>query len=72
MRQVRAGFCSTMECPELVMDMYTALAVLYLILIIRLLLSTDVGLAFTTAEDIISYIREHSAVTETDTEIGRR
>lgn len=33
---------------------------------------TYVGLAFTTAEEIIAYIREHSVVREADQEIGRR
>ncbi len=33
---------------------------------------TYVGLAFTTAEDIISYIKEHSVTRENDTEIGKR
>lgn len=33
---------------------------------------TYVGLAFTTAQEIISYIKENSEVTENDTEIGRR
>ena len=31
-----------------------------------------VGLAFTQFEDIMAYIKEHSVVTESDTEIGRR
>lgn len=31
-----------------------------------------VGLAFTTVDDIVDYIMEHSVVTETDTEIGIR
>ena len=31
-----------------------------------------VGLAFTTADEIISYIKEHSVTGESDTEIGRR
>ena len=31
-----------------------------------------VGLAFTELDDIIDYIKEHSAVTATDTEIGKR
>ena len=33
---------------------------------------TYVGLAFTTAEEIIAYIKEHSVVREADQEIGRR
>lgn len=31
-----------------------------------------VGLAFTTADEIVSYIKEHSVTGESDTEIGRR
>ena len=31
-----------------------------------------VGLAFTELDDIIDYIKEHSVVTTTDTEIGKR
>ena len=31
-----------------------------------------VGLAFTQFEDIVAYIKEHSRLTETDTEIGIR
>ena len=31
-----------------------------------------VGLAFTRLDDIIDYIKEHSVVNSTDTEIGRR
>lgn len=31
-----------------------------------------VGLAFTQLEDVVSYIKEHSVLTETDTEIGIR
>ena len=31
-----------------------------------------VGLAFTTVDDIVAYIKEHSVVTEEDTEIGIR
>ncbi len=31
-----------------------------------------VGLAFTTVNEVVSYIKENSAVMETDTEIGRR
>lgn len=33
---------------------------------------TYVGLAFTTVEDVVSYIKEHSVVSETDTESGIR
>ena len=33
---------------------------------------TVVGLAFTTAEEIVSYIKAHSVLTEQDTEVGRR
>lgn len=33
---------------------------------------TYVGLAFTTAEQVVSYIRENSVVRESDAEIGRR
>ncbi|MEE3355298.1 MAG: glycosylase, partial [Candidatus Weimeria sp.] len=31
-----------------------------------------VGLAFTRLDEIVDYIKEHSCVTEDDTEIGRR
>lgn len=31
-----------------------------------------VGLAFTTADEVVSYIKEHSVVRESDSEIGRR
>ena len=31
-----------------------------------------VGLAFTKLDEIVDYIKEHSVVRETDTEIGRR
>jgi len=31
-----------------------------------------VALAFTTADEVVSYIKEHSKLTDTDTEIGRR
>ena len=31
-----------------------------------------VGLAFTTVDEIVDYIKTHSHVTESDTEIGRR
>ena len=31
-----------------------------------------VGLAFTELDDIIDYIKDHSVVNSTDTEIGRR
>ena len=31
-----------------------------------------VGLAFTTADEVVAYIKEHSVVRETDSEIGRR
>lgn len=31
-----------------------------------------VGLAFTTADEIIDYIKEHSSVTSSDTEVGKR
>ena len=33
---------------------------------------TYVGLAFTEVDEIVSYIKEHSVVTEEDTEIGKR
>ena len=33
---------------------------------------TYVGLAFTKVDEIVSYIKEHSVVTEEDTEIGKR
>ena len=33
---------------------------------------TYVALAFTQLEDIVEYIKEHSSVTESDTEIGIR
>ena len=33
---------------------------------------TYVGLAFTTADEVIDYIKEHDAVSEADTEIGKR
>nr|WP_217936514.1 glycoside hydrolase family 130 protein [Enterocloster clostridioformis] len=33
---------------------------------------TYVGLAFTTVDEVVSYIKDHSVVTETDTEIGIR
>ncbi|MDD7741019.1 MAG: glycoside hydrolase family 130 protein [Fusicatenibacter sp.] len=33
---------------------------------------TYVGLAFTTADEVVSYIKEHSVLTEEDKEIGRR
>ena len=33
---------------------------------------TYVGLAFTRAEEVLAYIREHSAVSQEDTEIGIR
>ena len=33
---------------------------------------TYVGLAFTTVQEIVAYIKEHSVVREDDTEIGRR
>lgn len=32
---------------------------------------TYVGLAFTEVDEIVSYIKEHSVVTEEDTEIGK-
>ena len=31
-----------------------------------------VGLAFTTLDEIVGYIKEHSVVNTTDTEIGKR
>ena len=31
-----------------------------------------VGLAFTRVEEVVAYIKEHSVVTEADTELGRR
>lgn len=31
-----------------------------------------VGVAFTTADEVINYIKEHSVVRENDSEIGRR
>ena len=31
-----------------------------------------VGLAFTTIEEVVDYIKEHSVVTTSDTEEGRR
>ncbi len=31
-----------------------------------------VGLAFTTVQEVAAYIKEHSSVTESDTEIGLR
>ena len=31
-----------------------------------------VGLAFTTVDEVVSYIKEHSVVRESDSEIGRR
>jgi beta-1,4-mannooligosaccharide/beta-1,4-mannosyl-N-acetylglucosamine phosphorylase len=33
---------------------------------------TYVGLAFTTVSEIVGYIKEHSALTKEDTEIGTR
>jgi beta-1,4-mannooligosaccharide/beta-1,4-mannosyl-N-acetylglucosamine phosphorylase len=36
------------------------------------LLDTYVGLAFTYLDEIVAYIKEHSVVTEMDTEIGIR
>ena len=33
---------------------------------------TYVGLAFTQVDEVIGYIKEHSVVTETDMEIGKR
>ena len=31
-----------------------------------------VGLAFTTADEVVAYIKDHSVVRESDSEIGRR
>ena len=33
---------------------------------------TYVGLAFTTVDEIVSYIKDHSVTRESDTEIGKR